>query len=170
MCSLSSIDNLQVLTWDKVQEETLEDGSLKNLMRLIQDGFPEHRQYMPEGTSDYFRFRNDLMRVDNVILYKSRIVIPKSLRRKVLENLHSAHQRVSSMLSRVETSVFWPGITQDVHRLREECEACNIMAPSQPSAPSTPLTHLQYPFQLVCADYFDPKGVKYFVLVDRYSN
>jgi len=170
VCSLSSIDNLQVLTWDKVQEETLKDGSLRNLMRLIQDGFPEHSQHMPEGTSEYFRFRNDLMRVDNVILYKSRIIIPKSLRRKVLENIHSAHQGVSSMLSRVETSVFWPGITQDVHRLRKECEACNIMAPSQPSAPSTPLTHPQYPFQLVCADYFDHKGVKYLVLVDRYSN
>ena len=80
VCSLSSMDNFQVITRDKVQEETLKDCSLKNLMRLIQDCFPEHSQYMPEGTSEYFRFRNDLMRIVNVILYKSRIVIPKSLR------------------------------------------------------------------------------------------
>ena len=42
VCSLSSIDNLLVLTWEKVQEETLKDGSIKNRTRLLQDVFPEH--------------------------------------------------------------------------------------------------------------------------------
>ena len=51
-------------------------------MRLIQDGSPERSQQMPDGTYEYFRFRND-----NVILYESRMVIPKYLRQKSLGGL-----------------------------------------------------------------------------------
>ena len=44
------------------------------------------------------------------------------------------------------------------------------MAPSQANAPPTKLDHPQYPFQYICCDYFDYKGVNYLVIVDRYSN
>ena len=44
------------------------------------------------------------------------------------------------------------------------------MAPSQPSAPPTPLIPPAYPFQCMCADYFQYKGVHYLVVIDRYSN
>ena len=44
------------------------------------------------------------------------------------------------------------------------------MAPSQPSAPPTPTITPTYPFQCVCADFFDYGGYHYSVLVDRYSD
>ena len=105
-----------------------------------------------------------------MVPYKDRIVIPPSLRPDVLESLHSAHQGVTSMTSRVESSVFWPGITADISSLRARCNKCNRMAPSQPNAPPTPLTSPVYPFQCICADYFTYRGMNYLVIVDRYSN
>ena len=74
------------------------------------------------------------------------------------------------MLSRAETTVFWPGITPAIIQLRERCQECNRMAPSQPSAPPTPTIRPMYPFQAVCADFFDHHGYHYSALVDRYSN
>ena len=44
------------------------------------------------------------------------------------------------------------------------------MAPSQPSAPPMPRLEPAYPFQCICADYFQYKGTNYLVVVDRYSN
>ena len=50
--SLSFIEYLQVLTSEKLPDKTLKDDSLKNLMRLIQDGFPEHSQHMLQRTAE----------------------------------------------------------------------------------------------------------------------
>ena len=41
---------------------------------------------------------------------------------------------------------------------------------SQPAAPATPLRHPKYPFQWLCADYFQYKGKQYLATVDSYSN
>ena len=44
------------------------------------------------------------------------------------------------------------------------------MAPSQPSAPLFPPTTPVYPFQSICADFFQHKDFNYLIMVDRYSN
>ena len=111
-----------------------------------------------------------LYTVDGVVLYKNRIVIPSSLRQQILTVLHSAHQGVTSMTARAETTVFWPGITPAITTLRTNCNHCNRMAPSQPNAPPFPSVPPAYLFQCVCADFFHHKGVHYLAVVDRYSN
>jgi len=108
--------------------------------------------------------------VDGVIIYKDRIVVPPSLRCDILSALHSDHQGFSSMTSRAETSLFWPGLSNDIITLRNTCNHCNRMTPFQPSAPPIPPMYPQYPFQCVCADFVHYKGCKYLVIVDRYSN
>ena len=105
-----------------------------------------------------YQFRDYLHAVDGVVVYKNRIVVPPALHKEVLAVLNAAHQSVSSMIARAETSVFWPGITVDINNKRNSCNACNRMAPSQPSAPPTPLVSPVYPFQCICADYFHYKG------------
>ena len=107
---------------------------------------------------------------DGVILYNNRIVVPPLLRQTVLKALHSAHQGISAMIARSESSVFWPGISVDIRRLREGCAQCHRMAPSQPCPPPTPPTIPLYPFQSICADFFHHVGCYYVVIVDRYSN
>ena len=74
------------------------------------------------------------------------------------------------MLSRTDSSVFWPGITLAVKEMSRSCNPCNQMAPSQESMPTAPPTVPEYPFQLVCADYFHYMGSHYLITVDRYTN
>lgn len=168
----SSLDSLAVraVTWDLVRTATGSDESMNDLLNLIESGLPEFRHEFPPHIREYFQFRDHLYTVDGVVLYKDRVVIPPALRQDVLSALHSAHQGVSSMISRAESSVFWPGITPAITSLRAECNHCNRIAPSNPSAPPIPPMSPDYPFQCVCADYFQHKGVGYLVIVDRYSN
>ena len=58
-------------------------------------------------------------------MYHDRVVVPPSLRDKVLRILHSAHQGVSSMEPRARYIVFWPGMTNDILAVREHCSVCN---------------------------------------------
>ena len=167
--SLSSL-GLKAVTWDRVRVATASEDSMNQLLNMVEDGFPDSRNAFPPNLRTYHQFRDDLHSLDGVVLYKDRVVIPPSLRQEILATLHSAHQGVSSMIARAESSVFWPGITRSITDMRLNCNHCNRIAPSNPSAPPYPLMSPDYPFQCVCADYFTHRGVNYLVIVDRYSN
>ena len=150
-------------------EQTTSDPTMRQLHDTILMGFPEDSRSMPELTRIYHQYRSDLSIVEGVILYQDRIVIPPSLRDQVLETLHAAHQGVTSMNARAKASVFWPGITIQIQELRNNCQACHGIAPSNPKPPPTPSPDPVYPFQMICADYFCYGGHNYLVIVDRYS-
>ena len=168
--SATSALNTVATTWEKVKLYTTSDPNMNTLVSIIESGFPEFRHELPRDLHEYFQFRDNLYTVDGVILYKDRVVIPPQLRDDILTTLHSAHQGVTSMIARAETSVFWPGITPAIKAVRLHCNHCNRMAPSQPNAPPTPPVQPEYPFQYICADFFHYKGINYLVVVDRYSN
>ncbi|XP_048583325.1 uncharacterized protein K02A2.6-like [Nematostella vectensis] len=168
--SATSTLNTMAVTWETVKLETTSDPNLHSLTAIIESGFPEAQYDLAPALQEYHRFRHDLHTIDGVILYKDRIVIPPTLREVILKALHSAHQGVTSMTARAESSVFWPGITPAIVALRERCSYCNRITPSQPSAPPYPPILPAYPFQCICADFFHYKGSTYLVAVDRYSN
>ena len=129
------------------------------LIEIIESGMPEFRHLLPTELRPYHQYRDSLYTVDGVVMYNERIVIPPSLRSDVLESLYAAHQGVSSMIYRAEHSFFWPAITPAITDLRNRCNDCNRMAPSQPSAPPSHQTLPVYPFQCICSDFFTYKGI-----------
>ena len=139
------------------------------LADYIKTGFPSSRMDLPETIRCFWEARENLRYSDGVILYKDRIVIPPSLRRQIVENLHSAHQGVSSMYSRAQTIVYWPTLTADLEEARDACRSCHRNAPSHaklpPTAPEIPTT----PFQMIFADYFQLVRNHYLVIGDRLS-
>ena len=106
-------------------------------------GFPDDRRAANDDIAAFWTYRDSLNITDRFILYRDRVVIPPSLRDKVLRILHSAHQGVSSMESRARPIVFWPGMTNDIRAVREHCSACNRSAPSQAATPRSRRQSLQ---------------------------
>ena len=152
----AQLKDLQTLDWNQVRIATNSYASMLSLLFIIEEGMPDHRCQLPPELRDH-QFREHLYSIDGVIIYKDRIVIPPSLRQSCLAALHAAHQGVSSMISRAETSIFWPGITTDIHAIRANCSYCNQMAPSH-LPPISPII-AAYPFQCICADYFHYQGL-----------
>ena len=166
----AGLQSLRSVTWDRVREATSSDVDMHTLDEMATDGIPDSKTEVPETIRDYHQYRENITSTDGVILYKDRVIVPPSLRGEVLSTLHAAHQGVSMMTARAESSVFWPGISANISPTRKNCEHCHRMAPSQPGAPPTPPTPVVYPFQAVCSDFFVHRGVHYLVTVDRYSN
>ena len=161
---------IETVSWDSIREETSSDPIMCKLVEHIESGFPDNRGDLIPELGPYFQYRNNLSTFDGVALYNQRVIIPPSLREKVLVSLHSAHQGTSQMCSRAESSIFWPGITPAIANIRNQCTACNRIAPSQPNAPPIAPIMPLYPFQAIAADYFHYGGKQYLVAVDRYSN
>ena len=182
---ISSHSEVRVITWDFVKEETSKDKDMVHLTSLIQSEFPEDKKNMPLKLQQYWDVRNKLHVVDSVVVMIDelspplhtngiarlwdRIVLPPSLRPEILSSLHAAHQGTTGMNERAKTSVYWPGITEDINTIRRECQSCNRITPSHakipPVAPSIPST----PFEAIACDYFHYLGYYHFVAADRLS-
>ena len=184
-------DNFQAVTFDRVKEETLKDKQMMKLIHYIQAGFPETKDHLPLELHEFWIIRYSLFMMDGVIMCGdrkrelnhnkllppssifqddvSRIVIPPSLRKEVLRVLHSAHQGVTAMNERAKAIVYWPGITNDIQGTRENCNSCNLIAPSNPRLPPIEPLIPKVPFESIVCDYFHFKGWYYFVAADRLS-
>ncbi|VDI05204.1 Hypothetical predicted protein [Mytilus galloprovincialis] len=125
-CALNAV--ITVVTWNMVREATASDPTFVNLIRQLEAGFPEDYKELPTDLRPYHRFASSLCTVDGVVLMGQRIVIPPALRKPVLNALHAAHQGVSAMRARAMDSVYWPEITVDIARVRDQCVHCHQMA------------------------------------------
>ncbi|CAG2199923.1 unnamed protein product [Mytilus edulis] len=77
------------------------------------------------------------------------------------------HQGVSAMRAKAMDSVYWPDITVDISRGRDQCVHCHQMAKSNHMQPQSDITPPAYPFQMICSDYFTYNSNDYVVIVDR---
>ena len=158
-----------LISWDMVKAATETDETLSKLKSLMQEGIPSI-QNLPKNLRPFHQYASHLYIIDNVVMLGTRIVIPKSLQHEILLSLHAAHQGINSMCQRASECVFWPGISTDITRIRNECVDCHRIAKSNSMEPPVEISQPEYPFQKICCDYFETNNRVYLVVVDRYSN
>lgn len=158
------------ISWTELLTEQDKDLDSTKLMVYVLRGFPESKLDMPPGLQQYWRIRDLLTVHHGVIHLGERPVAPPSLRHRVLDTLHSAHQGTTSMRLRAERSLYWPNMALDIAKKRDSCPSCCSSAPSQsPEPPITPIVP-QYPFQHIASDYYHHAGHNFGLIVDRFSN
>ena len=156
----AALNDMEVVTWDRVRDATTSDPTMVRLVEIIECGIPDSKLLLSSELREYHTIREHLSTTDGVILYKNRIVIPPALRNDVITALHVAHHGVSFMTAKSDITVCWPGITTALNQLRESCRSCNENAQVNP-VPPPPITPIdpENPFQCICSDYFHYKGV-----------
>jgi hypothetical protein len=73
------------------------------------------------------------------------------------------------MEMRTHEIVFWPGMTEDIHKVRAACVDYIQNTPSQASLSSTPVTPPSTPFEQIFADFFECSGHHYLMVGDCLS-
>ena len=162
--------NCEAMGVADVIQETAKDVEMKELIENIRNGKAFSEEPWPSTLSEYNRVKTDLNEKDGIVLYKKRIVVPRALREKALETLHSAHQGCSTMWSRASQAVWWPKLNQQLEEKRLACDECTRTAPSQSHMPPVPPPKPDYPMQQICSDIAHHGGRSYIVIVDRYTN
>ena len=62
---------------------------------------------------------------DGLVTKSSRLLIPSTLKWKVMEQSHEGYQGMEKyMLLKAKESVFWPGISDDIWEAVEQCGIC----------------------------------------------
>ena len=70
--------------------------------------------------------------MENRLITKgARLLIPSTLRGGVLEQIHDRHLGIEKCMLKARDSVFWPGISNDIHETVEKggiCQASSRVA------------------------------------------
>ena len=82
--------DISTISWDNIAAETAKDESLSKVIRHLSDA-PDCSPL----NNEYTKYIEPLYIHEGVVLYMDRVVMPKSLRKIALTNLHAAHQGTS---------------------------------------------------------------------------
>ena len=82
-------------------------------LEMVRDAVKSGR--LKELPKDYRKVGTELTILGKLILRGTRLVIPKSLRARVLDLAHEGHQRVVKTKQRIRSKVWWPGIDNELN-------------------------------------------------------
>ena len=108
----------------QIHEETRKDPTLKLLMHYISVGWPCDQRQLPQELHTHWNYREDLSVEDGIATKGSRLLMPSTLWRKALEQIHEGHQGVEKCMLKARESVYWPGISDDIWETVEKCGIC----------------------------------------------
>lgn len=106
--------------------------------------------------------------MNGVLLKGSKVVVPRSMRREILDRVHTRHLGLRKCKERARSLIFWPGLNSDITRLIQSCPTCKKYAYKQPQEPLLLRETPACPWYRVGADLF--AGRSYVVVFDALSN
>ena len=139
-----------VKTMDKTQLKNLPDSDPIAPYKSVWDELSVHHQ-------------------GQLVLYQTdRIVVPASERPRLLDLLHRGHSGIGKTRQLGRQLYYWPGLSNDIKNMVQNCSACSTHLPSQLKQPLQ-ITVAEEPLEQTSCDLFSYAGMDYLVWVDRYS-
>ena len=116
---------------NQIVEETKKDDQLQELLGIIRDGWPETKQQCPVRVREYWNIRSELSEADGIIFKGTKIVVPTSMRRFMLNKIHEGHLGIEKCKKRAREIIYWPRINTDITEMVLSCTSCLMSRPKQ---------------------------------------
>ncbi|XP_063899929.1 uncharacterized protein K02A2.6-like [Zophobas morio] len=94
--------------FETLRNETAKDFELQILKEFIIDGWPTGKGNLPDVIKPYYKFRHELTVMTDLIFKNDQIVIPKSMRKEIIEKLHYVHLGIEKTCNKARELVYWP--------------------------------------------------------------
>jgi hypothetical protein len=154
---------------ERVKEETSKDESLVLLWETIQVGWPEKKADTLPAVLTYYDIRDTLSGQDGVLVKGQRIIVPKALRKEMLQKLHAAHLGFDSMMRRAKEVIYWPAMQNNIKQKADTCKVCQELKPKNQKETLQQVDDGEYPWDRIGMDLFVIEGKWYLVIVDYFS-
>ena len=157
------------VTTSQLRAATSTDPILSKVSRYLRGSWPADNN-IPDSIRPFFNRQNELTVEEGCLLWGIRVVIPKRLREKLLQELHHDHPGVSRMKSVARSYMWWPGLDKEVEQLAKSCQSCQAVKRVPTTTPLCPWVWPSKPWQRVHLDFAGPfEGVMLLVGVDAFS-
>ena len=104
--------------------ELSKDPTFTILRHYIYIGWPSECRKLPQELHTFWNYKEDLSMEDGLITKGVRLLIPSTIRKRILEQVDEGHQGIEKCMLRGREAVFWPGISNDIHKIVEKCGIC----------------------------------------------
>ena len=132
---------------------------------LIIKGWPAYKRETPICTRQYWPLRDELHIIEGLVFRGETLVIPPSVRHKMLTKLHESHLGIEKYKARERSIMYWPGMGRDIEETKSRCSICAKYKPANPFEPLIPHVILERPWSKLGTDIFTFRGRDYLLVV-----
>lgn len=153
----------------EVREETRKDSILATVLHRVLNGWTGEDK-TSKDLKPYYMHKEELSAEGGCVLWGRRVIIPKIIRRRILEELHEVHMGISRMKSLARSFCWWPGMDMDIENKVRHCYKCQ----QNRNNPSAAQPHSwEYPsaaWERLHIDFAGPfMGKMFLIVVDAFS-
>lgn len=175
---MNDIQNINLIEATRVSENRLEhikletsrDPALVKVMMYIASSWPNNIKYVPDEAKEYYKFRNELTEQDGLVIRGHQIVVPRSMRKLMIEKVHMGHQGVEYTINLAKSSLFWPGMGRQIADKVASCDMCIKYSALNSKEPMLSHQIPEYPQQIVSMDICEWGQERYLISVCHYSD
>uniref|UniRef100_A0A914VIB5 RNA-directed DNA polymerase n=1 Tax=Plectus sambesii TaxID=2011161 RepID=A0A914VIB5_9BILA len=164
---------------DQVRAATASDPIFQAVMTLHRKGWPEKltptfkvqaSTVAADSLTPYFRIRHELAIANDCLLWGLRVLIPTSLRPRILAQLHDTHPGQTAMKRLARQRFWWLGMGKEIEKKTAQCDACKRMLTKTSKVPLQPWLAAQRPFQRLHINFAGPYlDAMWLIVVNAYS-
>lgn len=133
------------------------------------NGWPNEKRLVPDVLRKYWSFRDEMAVYEGLVFRSHQILIPKSLRNKMLKEIHKGHTGIQGCMRRAKQSSLWVGMTTEIAGMIEQCAVCEKHQRSNVKHELINNEIPTLPFEIVSSDLFHFCGKEYLLIADSYS-
>lgn len=155
---------------DKIREHTSCNDDMLQLRDAIINGWPPDRFSIPTALIPFWPHKDELGYHNGIIVKGDRVVVPSTLQREVLTNIHKGHLGIKKCRLKARRCVFWPNMNVDISKMINSCVNCQIHSGPQPKNYTYNMKDsCHYPLQCVGTDIFEYNNTTYLIIIDYFS-
>ena len=171
------------LAWELAFTELFEaaaaDSSYSAVCEKIQQGvkLAQVKKFHPANPAKiYLKWWDSLSVLTNskgqqlMILNNNQVVVPKTMRKMLLERVHAHHKGVQLTKAFLHRYYFWPDLSAQVRNICTNCTTCEENRPSKPHEIQPKMYRPTKPWEAIAIDFFTYQSKQILLAVDMLTN
>ncbi|UYV63361.1 K02A2.6-like, partial [Cordylochernes scorpioides] len=163
--ALSYVEELPI-TAEEIATETEKDEVLSLAKFYTQQGWPEK---VADHLRPYFQRKLELTVDGECLVWGMRVVIPPSLRIKMLNCLHETHCGMNKMKAVARSHFWWPNLDTQIEFLVNKCRSCQQSQDGPNKGKWQPWKWSTRPWQRIHIDFANKENINLLIVVDSHS-
>ncbi|UYV61543.1 K02A2.6-like [Cordylochernes scorpioides] len=167
-----SVHMLLVTTDEKIkrlQKETHEDHTLIQLIEYAKNGWPKYKTMVCDEAKPYWQFQDEIHVSDGIVYKGNCIMVPSTLRKEILQVVHSSHQGIAASKEKARSAFYWPGMITQVENEVEKCRTCQEYSRKNPEESRIAHEIPEFPWEKIAVDFMEVSGTSSILVVDYHS-
>ena len=154
---------------DQFRRENKSDPEMQAIHTQVQKGWPLHKAEVPDLAKPFYSLKDEIHIANGVACIGQRLIVPKNLRKEMLERIHESHLGEEKCKSRARGTLYWPRMNTEISQMVSRCSICLEFRQGNRKEPIIAHEVKAQPFAKVGADLFQFGGKDYLIVVDYYS-